>query len=466
MRHRLRRFGATIAVLVLVAGVGSSARQPSDNELAELRRQVLARFDVVALRAGIALVGRSTDRRVEVVDGLILDRGTPIPGADLRRRLGADAALVTRLSYLDNDALGRLFAPPPVPAPAAAAPPPAAPAPPPPAAAAPSDAAPPVAAPPAPPGAPRTYRRSGARLAFGKSLTVAENEEVTDGVVAIGGRIRIAGRVRDEVVAIGGDVELLPTADVRGDITAIGGRVSVAPGARHSGRIHDAEVLHWPAWSWPLAGWSWLDLDGAGRWVGLAATLTRVGVVALAVALVMALAGARITRIRAAAAATPLRAGATGLGLQLVFVPALVVISLGLAITIIGLPFVALLVPLALATMVVTMLLGFSAVAHAIGGWTARRLGWDDPPAVAVALIGVTVIVLPTILARLLGLNAGAFGGAAFVVLTAGAFVEYLAWTVGLGAAALTGLGRWATAPPPVPPPPPWDSPADAASPV
>ena len=76
------------------------------------------------LREGIALVGRDRSRRVEIVDGLVLDAGTPLSGAELRERLGADAGPVLRLSYLDNAALRRLFAPP-----TAAAPPPAAPAP-------------------------------------------------------------------------------------------------------------------------------------------------------------------------------------------------------------------------------------------------------------------------------------------------------------------------------------------------
>ena len=63
---------------------------------------------------------------------------------------------------------------------------------------------------------------------------------MTEAVIAVGGNIRIAGRVREEVVALGGDVELLPTAEVRGDITALGGRVSIAPGARHAGAVHHA----------------------------------------------------------------------------------------------------------------------------------------------------------------------------------------------------------------------------------
>lgn len=462
MRQRLLTVGRIATVLGLLATTALAAQAPDD--LDALRRQVLARFDVVPLRAGVALVGRGGDRRVEVADGLILDRGTPLSGADLRARLGADAPLVVRLSYLDNDALRRLFAPPTTPAaptrtvapPAAAAAPVAAPA---------APAPPPPPLTPAAPAEVRTYRRSGTRIAVGKSITVAENEEVTDGVVAIGGRIRIAGRVRADVVAIGGSVELLPTADVRGDITALGGQVSVAPGARHSGAIHHA-AGDWPGWSWPLVTASWFDLGGAARWLTLAGTLGRVTVLGLAVALVLLVGGGRVGRIRAAAAAAPFRAGLTGVAIQLLFVPVLVVVSLGLAITIFGLPFVALLIPLALVTMFVAMLIGFAGVAQGIGAWAARRLGWDAPAAIGAAILGVALVVLPTVLSRLIGVAPEVLRSAAFALLAVGTVAEYLAWTVGLGAAAMTGLGRWATAPPPLPPPvpPPFDAPADAPS--
>jgi hypothetical protein len=285
----------------------------------------------------------------------------------------------------------------------------------------------------------------------GKSITVAEDEEVSDAVVALGGHIRIAGRVRDDVVAIGGSVELLPTADVRGDITALGGSVTVAPGARHSGAVHRADG-DWPrGWGGPLFAGSWLGLGGATRWLTLAGTLTRVGLLAIAVALVMVVARGRISRIGAAAAAAPLRAGAIGFGLQVLFVPALVVLSVVMAITIVGLPFIAVVIPVALVTMFLAMLLGFASLAHVIGGWAARRLGWEAPPAVWLAVLGLVLIVLPTVLSRLVGVAPDALRAGAFALLAIGTVVEYVAWTIGLGAAAMTGLGRWATAPPPLP---------------
>lgn len=447
MRQRqvtIRRLAAALLCAALAAPA-LAAQAADDAEHDALRRQVLARFEVMPLREGVALVGRSRDRRVEIVDGLVLDAGAPLSGAELRERLGAEAGLVLRLSYLDNATLRRLFVPAPAPPP----PPPPAPV------AGPEPPAPPAAVQaPAPPTTSRPYRRSGARIAILKSVTVAEDEDVADGVVAIGGRVRIAGRVRDEVVAIGGDVELLSTADVRGDITALGGEVTIAPGARHAGTVDRVAFGGWFGSAWPAIGWSWVDLGGAARWLTLAGTVTRVALLALAMSIVVVVARARIGRIAAAAAAAPVRAGLIGIALQVLFVPALVLVSIGLAITIIGIPFVAVVVPLAIAAMFVTMLLGFTSLAHTLGGWAADRLGWEQPPAVWMAVLGLALIVLPTLLSRLVGVAPEALRAVALGLLALGTLVEYVAWTIGLGAAAMTGLGRWSTAPPPLPVPP------------
>ena len=131
-----------------------------------------------------------------------------------------------------------------------------------------------------------------------------------------------------------------------------------------------------------------------------------------------------------------LRAGVIGLGVQLLFVPVLIVLSIGLAVTIIGIPFVAILIPFALVTMFLAMLLGFTSLAHTVGGWAAGRLGWDAQPAIWVAVLGLALIVLPTVLSRIVGVAPDALRAAAFALLAIGTTVEYVAWTIGLGAAA------------------------------
>lgn len=439
-----------LALVALSAVISARAAEQPAPPAAEdaLRRQVEARFDVVPLRDGIALAGRSADRRIEIDRGVVLSRGVPLSGEELRRRFGADADLVLRLSYLDNDALRRLFAAAPSPAAAPVAAPPAP---------MPAAAAPPLAAPPAPPvfnrpsptEAQPVFHRTGARLGIAKPIVVAADEEVTDGVFSLGGSVRIEGRVREDVVVVGSDLTLTPTADVRGDLTVVGGTLTIAEGARHSGAVHHAEGASWLRWSWPTVGWSWFEPGGAASWLPLAGTTTRILLLAIAMAAVAFFARGRVARIGAAAVANPLRAGLIGLATQAFFVPALIVVAIVMAITIVGLPFVAVVVPLAVLAMLATMVLGFTSLAARLG---QQVTGHDTVVAV---LAGLVIIVLPTLLARIAGVGPDALRAVTVALLVVGTIVEYVAWTVGLGAAVMTSLGRWAVVPPPVPPPSP-----------
>jgi len=454
--------GRSVRVLLALVAVSAvisvrAAEQPPATDDA-LRRQVEARFDVVPLRDGIALSGRTAERRIEIDRGVILSQGVPLTGDELRRRFGADADLVLRLSYLDNTSLRRLFVVPVAPvvpaAPEAAATAPSA------VPVAPASSSRPPATPmfdrPSPAEAAPVFRRTGARIGVGKDIVVAADEEVTDGVFSLGGAVRIDGRVRDGVVVVGRDLNLGPTADVRGDLTIVGGQLHIADGARHSGAVHHAIGGVWPRLSWPSLGWSWFRPGGTARWLPLAGTTTRIVLLALAVAGLAFFARGRVARVGAAAAATPVRALVVGVATQVLFVPALVLMALVLAITIVGLPFVAVLVPLAVVAMLAVMLLGFTSLAGRLG----RQVGGDtfgSDDLVPAALAGLALIVLPTLLARLAGVGPDALRVFAVALLVIGTAAEYLAWTVGLGAAVLTGLGRWATVPPPLPPTMPAD---------
>ncbi|MGE0813900.1 MAG: hypothetical protein AB7O28_03510 [Vicinamibacterales bacterium] len=419
---------------------------PEDRQA--LRRAVEARFEVVPLTHGVALAGTADDRRVEISGGVVYARGVPLSGAELSRRFGTDADLVLRLSYLSDTDLRQLFAPAPV-APAAPTPPPV---PVPPAPAAAVQAPEPPAAPAPPPAPDRVMRRSGARIALAKRIVVAGDEDVRDGVFSLGGPVRIDGRVRDEVVAIGANVELGPTADVRGDITVVGGELIMAPGARHSGEVHHAMGGDWPRWSWPSVRWTWFDPAGSARWFSLGATVLRVGMLSLAVLLVTVVAGGRVSRVGAAAAAAPIRAGLIGVAAQVLFIPALILLAVLLAITIVGLPFIAIVLPLAVLALFLAMLLGFTGLAERLGRSLGARYSWAAHPTVGAALLGTLVIVLPTLVSRVVGVAPDLLRPIVWTLLGIGSLVEYLAWTVGLGAALLTGLGRSALVPPPVPP--------------
>src|SRR3712207_5302117 len=86
---------------------------------------------------------------------------------------------------------------------------------------------------------PRVYRTIENRIAIGRSITVAADEEVTDAVVVIGGSVRVDGRVRHDLVVVGGNADLGPQAVVRGDVVVVGGRLTRAPGSQLRGSVSD-----------------------------------------------------------------------------------------------------------------------------------------------------------------------------------------------------------------------------------
>jgi hypothetical protein len=75
------------------------------------------------------------------------------------------------------------------------------------------------------PSEPRVYRTTESRIAIGRSITVASDEEVSDAVVAIGGSVRVDGRIRNDLIVVGGSAEIGPQAEIRGDIVVVGGTI-------------------------------------------------------------------------------------------------------------------------------------------------------------------------------------------------------------------------------------------------
>ena len=293
-----------------------------------------------------------------------------------------------------------------------------------------------------------TYRLTGTRLALGQDVHIERDEEVTDAAVVVGGSLIVDGRVRDGIVVVGGDLRLTATADVRGDIVLVGGQLTRDAGARHAGSVN---YISFGDWSRRTFGWlPTFEFGEFGRWLGLAGTFARVSLLAVLMAVTLLVARPAVARSGRAAVAEPIRAALIGLAAEVFFVPALVAASIGLAITIIGIPFVALLVPIAIVIAVVALVLGFTSLACRLGEWVGDRLGWQPGNALVATAIGFFLIMGPTLAARLIGVGPEALRPVAFVLLMFGLAIEFLAWTVGLGAAILTGLGRWHTVPPPI----------------
>lgn len=427
-----------IGVLLMVAlacGLPAWAQPRQDSAL---RADVERAFDVLPLRDGIALRPRAsgaTVRSVELTGDAIAIDGQPVTGVELRARLGADADLVLKLSYLADAERRALFG---FPATAAAAQPapPAAPQPP-------SVATPPAAPPPPRPPRPARDRRSGDRVRIGGSVDVDAGEIIDGDVVAVGGRVRVEGEVRGEVVAVGGDITLGNESRVEGDVIVVGGRLQRDPGAVVGGKAQEISLggLEFGNWSWrrnPVGDW-W------GAWVGSAfafvGTLARVAVMCLLAALVVLFGREYMERAGAIASRESLKAGAVGLLAQVLFVPLLVVTIVVLILTIVGIPLL-LLLPFAILGIIAFGIVGFAAVANLIGTLATRRFGWSEDNPYFVTIVGVLVVMLPVVLSRLIGLGGGVLFPMTLALGIAGAVIEYLAWTVGFGAVALARFNR------------------------
>ncbi len=294
---------------------------------------------------------------------------------------------------------------------------------------------------PDPPERAPVYQLTGARVAIGRDAHVAANEEVTEAVVVIGGSLRVDGRVRDGILVVGGDLHLGPTADVRGDIALVGGELTRDSGSRLIGSVSDVSFGEWGRlvdvrW-WPVR-----DLGGLGRWLGLVATIARVSVLAVLMLAMLLVARGPVGRVGRTAAAEPVRAIVVGLAAEVLFLPLLLIFSILLGLTVIGLPFVALLVPAAFLTALAALLLGFTALACRLGEWVEARMGWTPHSAVMATVVGLLLIVGPTLAARVLDVVPVSLHTFAFALLAAGALAEFVIWTIGLGATLLTGFGR------------------------
>ena len=102
---------AVIVTLPMVSGEVAFAQNQSDPQT--LRREIEQRFEVLPLRSSVVLTpkdGNRGVRSIELTESAINVDGAPATGGELREKLGTDADLVLRLSYLEPSARQALFA--------------------------------------------------------------------------------------------------------------------------------------------------------------------------------------------------------------------------------------------------------------------------------------------------------------------------------------------------------------------
>ncbi len=445
---------AALVALVLATfaapafGQGTTAGRATDQwEPERLRRVIEERYRVVPLRDGVVLVPRRENkdvRSIELSGDAVAINGTPVTGAEVKDRLRSDGDAVLALSYLPPDKRRALFGealPPTRPertegqaaGTQVEAPPPPSP-----------EAAREVAPEGRTPGAERrdVTSRSDAKIHIGGGVEVREGELVDGPVVAVAGSVTVNGEVRQDVVAVAGNVTLGPKARVGGDVTAVGGTIDRDPHAQVEGKINEIglrmpHIRLGPRFWLPAPGF----LGGGLRWAEAMVTLFRMVLFGLLALLVFLLAPNPVARIERAAAAEPWKAGLVGIFTQLLFLPVFLLTIIILTVSIVGIPLLLFVPPLAILAFIAAFFLGFTGVAYGVGRWVEQRFRWTGQSAYVLLLVGLVAIWAVTIAGRFVSIGGWPLWVIASALLIVGFLVEYVAWTVGLGAAVMTRFG-------------------------
>jgi hypothetical protein len=299
----------------------------------------------------------------------------------------------------------------------------------------------------------RREGRDGVHFRMLRNYYLGANATAHEPIVVFGGHATIDGQTDSDVVVIGGTLRLGPKAVIGGDVVTVGSKAVIDPAATVRGDI-DTAVVELPRIDWGV-GWPLFNVSGIwGVWwpfAALSATVLRLGLV-LMVSLLLTVMAPGWVRSMGVRASSAFSSGLVGAVAEILFVPALIAVVIGLAVSIVGIPLLGA-IPFALALGALAWTGGFAAVAACLG---ARLRGSSIATSSALVtdlLIGFAAICGLTIVAHVIFVGPGWMTPVGWLTSAAGMAVEYVAWTIGLGAALSGGFVRTRTTPPPVPAP-------------
>ena len=300
----------------------------------------------------------------------------------------------------------------------------------------------------------RREGRDGVHFRVLRNYYLAADATAHEPIVVFGGDATIDGHTDDDVVVIGGTLRLGPTAVVDGDVVTVGGDAVIDPAARVRGTVDTAVVdvphvdwgIGWPVWR--ETGWNW-----KGWWplAALSATVLRLTLV-LIVSLLLTVVAPDWVRSMGVRASSALSSGLLGAVAEILFVPALVAVVVVLAISIVGIPLLGA-IPFALALGALAWTGGFAAVAVCLGARLRGSSVAISTSLVTDLMVGFIAISGLTIVAHVISVGPGWMTPLGWMTRAAGMALEYVAWTIGLGAALSGRFVRPRATPPPMPAP-------------
>lgn len=310
-----------------------------------------------------------------------------------------------------------------------------------------------------PPEVEKSYRSkisSGDRVAFGRTIRVDEDEEVTGDLVAIFGRAEIEGKVNGDVVVPFGSVYLGERAEVDGDV--VSGRLDKEEGAVIRGSLVTVGVSDRgigvikgapPTFVYKGKRYDIYD-DGpfSNPPVFLLITILSTGVLLLIYILTWALVPQRVETVRNQLTVNFLKSLFIGFLGLLAILPVFIL----LLVTIIGIPVALIVLPLAF---ILATFLGDTSIALAAGERLKRALNFSTDSKIFLIAAGLILLELPFLLAGPLLMMEGAAVGMGIFLLVFGGLLNLVLWMVGFGAVILTRFGGRPKLAAAVPPPPP-----------
>jgi hypothetical protein len=275
---------------------------------------------------------------------------------------------------------------------------------------------------------------------FGGDVRVEEWEKIDGSVVVFGGTATIAGVVKEDAVVLGGDLIIEETADIRGSAVCFGGEIEKEQGAK----IGDQEVSlgNFPCGAMTVG--PFIGYNGFGgffdRGVGFFAGIILLGVLLLLGAGAIFFFPNAFGRISETVGDNLLKTGLVGLLGEILILPMFVVVTVVLAVSIIGIPLLFLVIPLAVLGLVAAVFMGYIGTGMFVGRKIGERASWSVSSPYRIMLIGVIALLAFDILAAIIGI-ASVLWPIQVVFGIVGGIITYLAVTVGFGAVILTRFG-------------------------
>lgn len=263
------------------------------------------------------------------------------------------------------------------------------------------------------------------------SRSIPAGARVSGPVATWAGDIEVLGTLDGDVVAIDGDVIVGESGQVNGDVLAVRGQTRIAGLVTGAVLRLDGDLGAAPAA--PVA-------SVGGTWRSLGVTLGTLGILLVLGIGVLIFAGSTLDAVVEVMERQLARAFLIGVAAELGLLPALLLLIVGLALTVLGL----LLIPFAIVAYALAaagaLTLGFLAVAVVVGGAVVKRRRVRPLTARATSLRALMIGVF-SLLALWLVAAAVVWSplAAAILRLVAGA-VTWVAVTAGLGAVILSRL--------------------------